>query len=129
MKLMLGRLSLFRAGDIGTIPFESQSLPALCPHPQVRRGAPRRARHSLGGLPTLAVRHSSLLNMQPTQCLQAAPSRRPVTGRSVRHWKKGTPVLSVMRCRALVTVADCSISMYLPQHGGATLQPVVNTLL
>ena len=43
------------------------------------------------------------------------PSRRPVNVGSVRHLQKGTtPVLSVIRRRALATVADCGISMWLP---------------
>ena len=49
---------------------------------------------------TLAVRRRILPNMPPptaAQRHQAPPSRRPGTGRSVRHWQKGTPVLSVIR--------------------------------
>ena len=65
---VLGRLSLFPAGDRGTIPYESNT-------------------------------------------------RR----RSVRHWQKGTtPVHSVIRRRALATVADCGTSMSLLSHGLAT---------
>ena len=66
----------------------------------------------------LAIRRRRLPN-KPPLCLPAPPSRRPVTVRSVRHWQKGTtPVLSVIRHRAfklaMVTVADCGISMWLP---------------
>ena len=34
-------------------------------------------------------------------------------GMFVRHWQKGKQVLSVIRRRALVTIIDCGISMYL----------------
>ena len=102
-----GKTSLCPAGDKGTIPLES---PALCPHPQLLRGAPRRACRLLCGRPC---------PRRPPQaaalCLPAPPSRRPVTVRSVRHCQKGTTqVLSVIRRRALATVADCGISMWLP---------------
>ena len=67
---VLGRLSLFPACDMGTIPFESTARNRAEREPQAH---------------------------------------------AVRHWQKGnTPVLSVIRRRALTTVADCGVSMCLP---------------
>ena len=85
-------------------------LPALCPHPQLRRGVQRRARRSFrcGQCP----RHPPPPPPQQAAalCLPVPPLQRPVTLRSVRHWQKGTtPALSVIRSRALATVADCGI--------------------
>ena len=107
-----GKISLCLAGDKGTVPLES---PALCPHPQHRRGALHSARLSLRCRP--CPRHP--LPQPPQQaaalCLPAPPSLRPVTVQSLRCCQKGTTlVLSVIRRRALATVADCGISMWLP---------------
>ena len=107
-----GKTSLCPAGDKGTIPLES---PALCPHPQLRRGAPRCARRSLRGRPCPRRPPPPPPQQAAALCLPAPPSLRPVTVRSVRHCQKGTtPVLSVIRHRALATVVDCGISMWLP---------------
>ena len=69
----------------------------------------------------LAIRSRRLHHKPPPGASQRLlrgappPSRRPVNVGSVRHLQKGTtPVLSVIRRRALATVADCGISMWLP---------------
>ena len=59
MESVLGILSLFPAGDTGTIRFE---LPGLCPHPQLLQGAQHSARRSLRGRPD-----PSRLQKQPPQ--------------------------------------------------------------
>ena len=90
-----GKISLFPAGDTGTISFES---PALCLHPQLRRGAQRRSRRSLCGRPCPRCPQLPPPQQAAALCLPAHPSRRHVTVRTVRNWQKGTtPVLSVIR--------------------------------
>ena len=43
-----------------------------------------------------------------------AALRNRTERKAVRHWQKGTQVLSVTRSRALATVASCGISICLP---------------
>ena len=105
-----GKTSLCPAGDTGTILFGVA--------PQLWRGAPRRARRSLRGRP--CPRHPQ---PPPPQAAATSPtSRRPVPpsasfaaprNRAERE-ALADPVLSVIRRRALATVADCGISMWLP---------------
>ena len=88
MESVLERLSLFPAGDKGTILFES---PELWPHPETLNSGEARS----AALVTSFAAGSTLL--------------------SVRHWQKGTTqVLSVILRRAPTTVFDFGISMWLP---------------
>ena len=94
MESVLERLSLFPAGDKGTILFES---PELWPHPETLNSGEARS----AALVTSFAAGSTLL--------------------SVRHWQKGTTqVLSVILRRAPTTVFDFGISMWLPWHSFAT---------
>ena len=129
MESVLGRPHCVRRVIREQSPLES---PALCPHPQVRRGALRRARRSLRGRP--CPRHPPPPPPQQAAalCLPAPPSLRPITVLSVRHWQKGiTPVLSVIRRRALAMVADCGISTWrwLPWHALTTHSKRATVLL
>ena len=114
-----GRLHFFR-GTIREYSLFSHSRYA----PPLNSGKARRSAlvaPALRGRPCPRRPPPLLPQQAATQCLQAPPSRCPVTVRSVRHWQKGTtPVLSVTRGRALVMVADCGISMWLPCHSPAT---------
>ena len=66
-----GKTSLCPAGDTGTIPF---GVARAMAHPQLWRGAPRRARRSLRGRPC-----PRLPQPPPPQAAAASPtSRRPV---------------------------------------------------
>ena len=109
MESVLGRFHCFRL----VIPFES---PALCLHPQLRRGAPRCARCSLRGRPCPRRPPPPPPQQAAALCLPAPPSLRCVTVRSVRHWQKGTTtVLSMIRRRAYYLFA--SVNTGLERYG------------
>ena len=115
---VLGRLHCVRRVIREQSPLESPALCCTLNSGEARRAA-LVARFAAGH--ALAIRSRRLPNKPPPcasqRLLRGAPppSRRPVNVGSVRHLQKGTtPVLSVIRRRALASVADCGISMWLP---------------
>ena len=111
--------------------FESQQRSARYPHRPLRRGAPRSARLSLRGQSCPRRPPPPPPQKAAAMCLPAPPSRAPRNSAerealAERYYHRSTTVLSVIRRRALSTVADRGISMWLPDM---LSRPVVNVLL
>ena len=107
-RISTGKTSLCLAGDMGTIPFGvARAMPT--PSTPARRAAQRSSFASLQAVPSPSATAAS--QQAAALCLLEPPSLRPVTVtvRSVRFLQEGTtPLLSVIRRRALATVATCA---------------------